>query len=193
MEAPKPRFTEIAKLNFISKAEDQRLRDVFYGDVLSVKPTKLCTCSDAEISEARFIKHMKATTTISDEGFVQAQMPWKPGRLSRWKEKQLTENGKLAEYNQEIESLIERGVVRMLNSKETANVKNEKANWYLNHKIVERPHKLSTKLRLVFDSASPFQGVCLNDALEKGPNFTNPLFRCLISWREERIAMTGTF
>ena len=44
---------------------------------------------------------------------------------------------------------------------------------------------------MVFDSASPFQGVCLNDALEKEPNFTNSLFRCLISWREERIAVTG--
>ena len=44
---------------------------------------------------------------------------------------------------------------------------------------------------MVFDSASPFQGVCLNDALEKGPNFTNSLFQCLISWREERIAVTG--
>ena len=44
---------------------------------------------------------------------------------------------------------------------------------------------------MVFDSASPFQGVCLNDALEKRPNFTNSLFRCLISWREERIAVTG--
>ena len=44
---------------------------------------------------------------------------------------------------------------------------------------------------MVFDSASPFQGVCLNDALEKGPNFTNSLFRCLLSWREEHIAVTG--
>ena len=203
VEAPKPRYTEIAKLNFISKTEDQILRDVFYGDVLGVKPTKLCTCSDTEISEARFIKHIKATTTISCEGRVQAQIPWKPGypdalpnnyepvfAQMEKREKQLLENGKLAEYNQEIESLLERGVVRILDSKEAANVKNEKA-WYLSHNIVERPDNSSTKLRVVFDSASPFQGVCLNDALEKGPNFTNSLFRCLISWREECIAVTG--
>ena len=63
LEAPKPRFTKIDKLNFISKAEDQRLRDVFYGDVLGVKPTRLCTCSYTEISEARFIKHVKAWET----------------------------------------------------------------------------------------------------------------------------------
>ena len=78
MEAPKPCFTEMAKLHFISKAEDQRLRDVFYGDVLGVKPARLCTCSDTEISEARFIKHVKAITMIRNEGRVQAQMPWKP-------------------------------------------------------------------------------------------------------------------
>ena len=203
VEAPKPRFTKMDKLNFISKAEDQRLRDVFYGDVLGVKPTRLCTCSDTEISEARFIKHVKATTTISNEGRVQAQMPWKPGypdalpnnyerafAQMEKREKQLLKSGKPAEYNQEIESLIERGVVRILDPKEAAHAKNEKA-WYLNHKIVERPDTSSTKLRVVFYSASPFQGVCLNDALEKGPNFTNSLFRRLISWREERIAATG--
>ena len=86
------------------------------------------------------------------------------------REKQLLENEKLAGYNQEIESLVERRVVRILDPKEAAHAKNEKA-WYLNHKIVERPDKSSTKLRVVYDSASPFQGVCLNDALEKGPKF----------------------
>ena len=145
---------------------------------------------------------MKATTTISNEGRVQAQMLWKPGypdalpnnyeqafAQMEKRAKQLLENGKLAEYTQEIESLIERGVVRIFDQEEVAYAKNEKV-WYLNHKIVERPVKSSTKLRVVFDSASPFQGVCLSDALEKGPNFSNSLFRCLTSWRE-RIAVTG--
>ena len=112
LEAPKPRFTKIDKLNFISKAEDQRLRDVFYGDVLGVKPTRLCTCLYTEISEARFIKHVKPTTTISNEGRVQAQMLWKPGypdalpnnykrafAQMEKRAKQLLGNGKLAIYN----------------------------------------------------------------------------------------------
>ena len=145
---------------------------------------------------------MKATTTISNEGRVQAQMLWKPGypdalpnnyerafAQMEKRAKKLLENGKLAEYNQEIESIIEHGVVQIFDPGEVAYAKNEKA-WYLNHKIVERPDKSSTKLKVVFDSALPFQGVCLNDALEKGPNFTNSLFRCLTSWREDCIAVT---
>jgi hypothetical protein len=45
------------------------------GDILGVKPTKLCTCSDTKISGTAFIKHVKATTTISDKGRVRLQMP----------------------------------------------------------------------------------------------------------------------
>ena len=62
---------------------------------------------------------------------------------------------------------------------------------YLNHRIVERPDKESTKLRVVFDSAAPYMGVCLNNALEKGPDYSNPLFRCLVRWRRYRIAVSG--
>jgi hypothetical protein len=193
----------MAKVNFLSKSEDQQLRDFFHGDILGVKPTKFCTCSDTEISDTAFIKHVKATTTISDEGRVRIQMPWKPGfpealpnnydrafTQMEKREKRLVRDGKLDEYNREIDNLVERGVVRILDSKEAAHAKEEKS-WYLNHRIIERLDKSSTKLRVVFDSASPFQGICLNDALEKGPNFTNSLFRCLLAWREERVAVTG--
>jgi hypothetical protein len=203
VEPPKPRLATMAKVNFPSKSEDQQLRDFFHGDILGVKPTKFCTCSDTEISDTAFIKHVKATTTISDEGRVRIQMPWKPGfpealpnnydRASTQmekREKRLVRDGKLDEYNREIDNLVQRGVVRILDSKEAAHAKEEKS-WYLNHRIIERPDKSSTKLRVVFDSALPFQGICLNDALEKGPNFTNSLFRCLLAWREERVAVTG--
>jgi hypothetical protein len=116
-----------------------------------------------------FIKHVKATTTISDKGRVRLQMPWKPGipealpnnydrafTQMEKREKRLVTDGKLDEYNQEIDNLVDCGVVRILDSKEAALAKQEKSS-YLNHRIIERPDKSSTKLRVVFDSASPFQ------------------------------------
>jgi hypothetical protein len=165
---PKPRFATMTKVNFISKFEDQQLRDSFHGDILGVKTTKLCTYSDTKISGTAFIKHVKATTTISDKDRVRLQMPWKPGipeappnnydrafAQIENREKRLVRDGKLDEYNQEIDNLVDCGVVQILDSK-AALAKEEKSS-YLNHRTIERPDKSSTKLRVVFDSASPFQ------------------------------------
>ena len=41
--------------------------------------------------------------------------------------------------------------------------------YYLPHHGVYRPDKKSTPLRVVFDPASPYQGVSLNSLLHKGP------------------------
>ena len=57
--------------------------------------------------------------------------------------------------------------------------------------MIERPDKESTKIRIVFNSASTYKGVCLNDALEKGPDYTNSLFRCFLRWRMYHIAVSG--
>ena len=63
--------------------------------------------------------------------------------------------------------------------------------WDLNHHMVERPHKNSTKLRIVFNSASTYRGECLNNALEKGPGYTNSLVRCFLRWKMYRVAVSG--
>jgi hypothetical protein len=158
----------MTKVNFLSKFEDQQLRDSFHGDILGVKPTKFCTCSDTKISGTAFIKHFKATTTKSDKDRVRLQMPWKPGipealpnnynrafAQMEKREKRLVRDGKLDEYNQEIDNLVDGRVVRILDSKD-ALAKQEKSS-YLKHRIIERPDKSSTILRVVFDSASSFQ------------------------------------
>ena len=145
----------MTKVNFLSKFEDQQLRDSFHGDIIGVEPTKLCTCSDTKVSGTVFIKHVKARTTISDNGRVRLQMPWKPripealpnnydrafAQMEK-REKRLVRDGKLDEYNQEIDNLVDCGVVRILDSK-AALAKQEKSS-YLNHRIIERPGKSST-------------------------------------------------
>ena len=56
---------------------------------------------------------------------------------------------------------------------------------------MERPDKSSSKPRLAFDSAAPYMGICLNDALEKGTDYSNSLFRCFLRWRRDYVAISG--
>ena len=160
-------------------------------------------CSDDEILEASFIKHVRETTHINDEGRVCVKMPWKPGypgnlpnnykaaasQMMR-RERKLIQNGKIDAYNNEIQDLVNRKVVRILSEEETKDLVDEPG-WYLNHRIVERLDKETSKLRVVFDSAAKYRGICLNDALEKGPNFTKSLFHCILMWRMYEFAVCG--
>lgn len=66
---------------------------------------------------------------------------------------------------------MNRKVVPILSNDEKGNLTNE-SGWYLNNCIVERLDKETSKLRVVFNSAEKYRGVCPNDALEKGPNCT---------------------
>ena len=75
-------------------------------------------------------------------------------------------------YNEQIQELLDNDFVRILTSDEAKTAKHEPG-WYLNNSLVERPDKESTKLRLVFNSAAKYHGVCLNDAMEKGPDYLN--------------------
>ena len=57
--------------------------------------------------------------------------------------------------------------------------------------MVERSDKETTKFRMVFDSAAMYNGISLNDAFEKGPDYTNSLFCCFLKWRMHLVAVTG--
>ena len=83
------------------------------------------------------------------------------------REKQLIRDGKLGDYNKEIRNFVDRGVVRILSPEEVDKALLESA-WYLNHHMVERPDKNSTKLIIVFNSASIYRGECLNNGERAG-------------------------
>ena len=203
MSSIRRKSSDVLSVNTIDRWQENEMKNFFYGDILGVKPTSKCICSDNEISESSFIKHARATTRLDESCRVCVQMPWKTGYPTKLpnnylrakdqllkRERQLKRNGKLDEYNKEVEKLIERGVVKKLSLEESNNGECGAA-WYLNHRIVERPEKTTTKLRMVFDSACPYQGICLNDAFYKGPSYTNSLFRCLLRWRKDYIAVSG--
>lgn len=60
--------------------------------------------------------------------------------------------------------------------------------WYLPHHPVKHPMK-PEKTRIVFDCASKFQNVSLNNEVYQGPDLTNKLLGVLMRFRENHIAI----
>ena len=194
---------QILFIHSLSREEDEEYRNYFYGDILGVQPSSRCICSDNEIAESSFIKHAQDNTIINDEGRVEMKIPWKPGFPGKLpnnfevakadmmkRERKDARDGMWEFHNTQVAELLEHKVVRVLSPQEAEQASSKPA-WYLSHRIVERPDKETTKHRLVFDSARKYQEVSLNDGLEKGPNYTNSLFRCFLQWRMYGIAVCG--
>ena len=70
---------------------------------------------------------------------------------------------------------------------EDTNQSPEGSVWYLPHHPVTHPRK-PDKVRVVFDCASKFQGVSLNDKVYQGPDLANKLIGVLIRFRQDSIA-----
>ena len=62
--------------------------------------------------------------------------------------------------------------------------------WYLPHLPVKHSHKPG-KVRRVFNAASKFRGVSLNDKLLSGPDLLQNLFGKFFRFREHQIAITA--
>ncbi|XP_071941077.1 uncharacterized protein [Antedon mediterranea] len=174
------------------------LQLLFTSDVVGVKPTTFCTCTDNEIAEAQFIKHCREKLCLNNEGRMTFEMPWKEGfpeilKCNRAQaeacmlrqEAMLIRKGKLVEYDDEIKKLIDNGFVRRLTLDE-----DKDKGWYLSHHAVYQEHK-STKVRIVWNSAARYNGLCLNDGFLKGPDLLNSLVKCLLHFRKENVAIVG--
>ncbi|KAK3744569.1 hypothetical protein QZH41_003507 [Actinostola sp. cb2023] len=94
-------------------------------------------------------------------------------------------------YNDAITEYERNGWARRLTNQELSTVRTPV--YYLPHHGVYRPEKKSTPLRVVFDPASPYQGVSLNSLLHKGPCLIGNLLGVLLCFREEPIAFRVTF
>ena len=88
-------------------------------------------------------------------------------------------------YKKVLEDYTEKGYVRCVKDDEPLPVKM----WYLPHFPVVRPHKETTKVRIVFDASSRYQGTALNDALHQGPKLQNDLVHVLLRFRRYPIAL----
>ena len=88
-----------------------------------------------------------------------------------------------AEYRKQIQELVDKGYAE----KAPEPAVDAGHEWYLPHHGVRHPAK-PEKLRIVFDCASKFKGISLNDELLQGPDLTNALTDVLIRFRQEVIA-----
>ncbi|XP_073714092.1 uncharacterized protein [Misgurnus anguillicaudatus] len=69
-------------------------------------------------------------------------------------------------------------------------LKKDQECWYLPLFGVYHPKK-PNKIRVVFDSSAPYDGVSLNDVLLKGPDLNNSLLGVLLRFRREPVAITA--
>jgi ribonuclease HI/transposase InsO family protein len=90
-------------------------------------------------------------------------------------------------YNAVIEEYINLGHARYL-SKEEAEKRSDKT-WYLPHHGVVSATSTTTKVRVVFDGASEFQGTSLNKNMLRGPNLLNNLVGVALRARKYRVAV----
>ena len=181
----------------ISAEED--IKTLLTQDLLGVKPTKMCTCTDEMLKENKFIKSLADSTKIID-GRVEVKMPWKEGgppRQSNYRiayqrmlssEKTFRNKKCFDEIETEVQKLVEQAFVIEV---PTDQVDHNKPEWYLPMQAVFTPER-STKIRLVFDaSAKGPDNKSLNDYLEKGPNYINNIQDVLMAWRWDHVGYCG--
>jgi len=54
---------------------------------------------------------------------------------------------------------------------------------------VVKPDRQTTKVRIVFDAAAKYKGVCLNDFIHTGPKLQNELFDVLLRFCKNEVAI----
>ena len=192
-------LSEIQSIEVGTVSVEEDIKKLLYQDLLGVKPTKLCTCTENVLRESKFVKSLAASTTLVD-GRIQVKMPWKEGgppkrsnydiALKRMlsAERGFMKKGCFEVVKEEVQKLLDQNFITMIPPEQIAH---DKPEWYLPLQAVFTPER-TTKVRLVFDSSSKgHDGLSLNDYLEKGPNFINSLLDVLAAWRWDEVAFTG--
>ncbi|XP_074649022.1 uncharacterized protein LOC141904335 [Tubulanus polymorphus] len=105
--------------------------------------------------------------------------------LNSLKRKLLNDEKLCNEYNEFMNKIIEKGFAEIVPADEMEN----ENSWYLPHHAVRHPRK--QKLRVVFNGAAKYQGVCLNDVLMQGPDLTNNLIGVLLRFRQWPVAVSA--
>ena len=57
----------------------ENFQSLYESNVCEVKPTRICACSDKEVLESHFLKHVRDTIRQTKEGRVEVSLPWKEG------------------------------------------------------------------------------------------------------------------
>ena len=155
--------------------------------------------SDSGVSaEDRRALSILESSTVKEEGHYKTALLWKAepslpnnramavSRLHST-ERKLKKNPELArKYRDVINSYISKGHAKKLTPEESR--KTTSRTWYLPHHAVLNPNKPG-KVRVVFDAASKYDKVSLNDNLLTGPDLLNNLVGILLRFRSGKIGI----
>ena len=182
-----------------ARTVSRKKKKLLTQDMLGVKPTELCTCSNKDFKESRFIKSIAKSTQIMD-GRVQVRMPWKdegPPKETNYdvaykrmisSRRTFRRKDCLEVIQDEVQKLLEQEFVKEVPLEQ---IKHETPEWYLPLQAFFTPDR-KTKVLLVLDaSAQGRDGKSLNDHLEKGPNYIDSFPNVFIAWRFDKEANTG--
>ena len=147
------------------------------------------------LEERSFIKVMEEGIMVDDEQYSMP-LPFNHNKKKLFNNKTLVANRTMSlkrklerdsaysqEYTQFVEDMIRKGFAEEVHDSDE--VINQPA-WYLPHFGVF--HKTKGKIRVVFDCSARYQGISLNDALLKGPDYINSLVGILCRFRKHPVA-----
>ena len=153
-------------------------------------------CLEMSIDDKRGVELWTATSYMQNGHHVM-QIPFKdhcPGlpdnrslaisRLNGLGKRLARDPGLHQRYTEEVDKLIEKGFVEPV----TSDTSPHGMTWYLPHHPVLNPNE-PDKVRIVFDCASKFAGVSLNDRVSSDPDLTNKLLGVLQQFRLHPVAM----
>ena len=160
--------------------------------------TKQAPSDSGMSAEDRRALSILESSTVKEEGHYKTALLWKgepnlPNNramaVSRLHstERKLKKNPELArKYQDVINSYISKGHAKKLTPEESKGMTSK--TWYLPHHAVLNPNKPG-KVRVVFDAASKYDRVCLNDKLLAGPDLLNNLVGILMRFRSRKIGI----
>ena len=147
--------------------------------------------------ETRVLRQTTESITCENNHY-EVGIPWKESKNEipnnyEMAEKRLQKlNSKLKKspdvetaYSETIDNYIEKGYLRKVPIEE----EKPENRWYLPHFPVVKPDRETTKVRIVFDAAAKYKGVCLNDFIHTGPKLQNELFDVLLRFRKNEVAV----
>ena len=132
------------------------------------------------------------------DGRYQIPIPWKAERVKlpdnydmavrrlECTEKRLLKNPDIAaSYSSTINQYAQKGYIRKVDEQEKKPIEK----WYLPHFAIVKPDRSTTKTRVVFDASAKMNDVCLNDVIHQGPKLQQDLYKVLLRFRRNPVAL----
>ena len=192
---------------------DVKLPSFFEAEDLGCSPAKQCssckTCTNCRFRgenlspmEAEVVRRVETDMFLDkSEQRIKVNYPWKAEAYSQVPnygqavaiqasiERRLVKEGLLSAYAEEMDKALEAGSVKKLGSEDLEDYPGPVH--YITHFPVLKPTSVSTKIRIVANSAlkNCHTGLSFNDCMEPGPNALTLLLDVLLKWRTVEVAL----